>query len=317
MFARQKRRGHGARLVLMSFLTSLIARATLRRMANAFAKTFLLESQNADGGWGYRAGGISYVEPTAVVMLALADRNAEPARLRALGLVLSLQHADGGWGIAAVDPESGWMTAYAVYALAAFQDARAALARGVDWLVRTEGLSIAEPTARENVRSMYHMDAALRGWPWQPGDAGWVHPTALAIIALIATGNGNHPRVQAGVEFLLDRAVASGGWNIGNPEMLGKPVPPTPQDTAVALIALNRSRVSPADPRVQGGLRFLADVATRSGSPADLAWAIDGLHHWNVDVNSVCARLADLQLADGSWQGNPLTTAIAMRVGVG
>ncbi len=280
------------------------------------AQAFLLSSQNADGGWGYRAGGMSYVEPTAVVALVLKSPEADSARQRAHDFLLSLEHPDGGWGIAAVDSESGWMTAYAVHALTEFPDSQAAVARGVEWLLQTEGLRGTDAAVRDQVRTMYHMDYALSGWPWQPGDAAWVHPTALAIIALVAAGRGEHPRVRAGVDFLLDRAVASGGWNIGNPEMLGKPIPSTAQDTAVALSALRAAKVSQDEPRVRAGIELLAAIASSSKTPSELAWAIDALSQWNIDVNSVCARLTGLQLADGSWQGNPLTTAIAMRTGL-
>ncbi len=280
------------------------------------AQSFLLKSQNADGGWGYRAGGMSYVEPTTVVALALSGPEANSARQRARDFLLSLQHPDGGWGIAAVDSESGWMTACAVEALTEFPDAQAAVARGVEWLLRTEGVRATDAAVRDQVRSMYHMDSTLSGWPWQPGDAAWVHPTALAIIALIAAGKGDHPRVRAGVDFLLDRAVESGGWNIGNPEMIGKPIPSTPQDTAVALAALRTAGVGAEDPRVQAGIEYLRRVTSESQTPSELAWAIDALSRWNIDTNNVCARLIGLQLADGSWQGNPLTTAIALRTGL-
>lgn len=288
-------------------------------MVNAHAsqaQSFLLKSQNADGGWGYRAGGMSYVEPTAVVLLALSGPEANDARQRARDFLLSLQRPDGGWGIAAVDLESGWMTAYAVQVLTGFPAAHAAVEGGVEWLLRTEGLRVTDAAVRDQVRSMYHMDSALSGWPWQPGDAAWVHPTGLAIIALIAGGRGDHPRVRAGVEFLLDRAVEGGGWNIGNPEMIGKRIPSTPQDTSVALVALRAAGVSGDDARVRAGIEYLRQVVSESQTPSELAWAIEALSRWNTDVNSSGARLMGLQLADGSWQGNPLVTAMALRTGL-
>jgi len=227
------------------------------------ATDFLVQAQNTDGGWGYRVSGrmrspstndleendrggermrgMSYVEPTAAVLRALTDPTA---RARGRDFLLSLQHADGGWGIAALDSESGWMTAWAIIALCAFPQAREAVARGVQWLLATEGLRVTDPDARRLVLEVDQIDSALSAWPWQRGDAAWVHPTALAMLALAAAGEREHARARAGVQYLYDRACPEGGWNIGNPWMLGKKIPATIQDTAVALLALRAVGVS-------------------------------------------------------------------------
>ena len=231
--------------------------------AMATAGEFLVGSQNPDGGWGYRRHGTSYVEPTSAVMLALensAARTRSEVEGRARDFLLSIQHADGGWGIGALDAESGWMTAWAVLMLARFSDARAAVARGVQWLIDTEGLRVTDAPSRAVIYQRLQIDSTLRGWPWQPGDAAWVHPTALAMLALCASGKPNEPRVRDGVVYLFDRAVASGGWNIGNPEMLGKTVPATIQDTAVALRALRATGAGADEARVAKAIQFLRDL---------------------------------------------------------
>jgi Squalene-hopene cyclase C-terminal domain len=274
----------------------------------ASATEFLLQSQHADGGWGYRARGVSYVEPTAAVMLALTN---DDARGRARDFLLSIQRADGGWGIAAMDDESGWMTAWAVLALAAFPEARDAVARGAQWLIDTEGLRVTDAASRAIINQRLQIDSTLRGWPWQPGDAAWVHPTALAMLALCAFGRSNEPRVRDGIVYLSDRAVADGGWNIGNPEMLGKIVPATVQDTAVALRALRAAGVGTNDTRVAQAIHFLRDQTVRAKTPAELAWGIYTLRDWSIETGDALARLSALQNADGSWQANPLITAIA------
>ena len=284
------------------------------------AAEFLVRSQNADGGWGYRVGGMSYVEPTAAVLLALeryGDRSLPNARGR--DFLLSLQHADGGWGIGAIDAESGWMTAWAVMALATLPDTQAAIKRGVGWLLATEGTRVTDPAAREQIRQSFQMDSALRGWPWQSRDGAWVHPTALALLALVAAGERDHARVQNGVEYLLDRAVSSGGWNVGNPQMLAKPIPATIQDTAIALCALDAvapkggfSRKTTADSQIAKAIQFLQTVIAQAKTPAALAWGIYALRVWNVQVEDALVRLNGLQSADGSWQANPFITAIVM-----
>jgi squalene cyclase len=272
------------------------------------ATDFLLHAQNADGGWGYRLNGMSYVEPTAAVLLALTDPTA---RARGRDFLLSLQHADGGWGIAVLDSESGWMTAWAVRALAEFSEARAAVTRGVQWLLAAEGLRVTDPDARKLVFEVDKIDSTLRGWNWQPGDAAWVHPTALAMLALAAAGEREHVCVRDGVQYLYDRACPDGGWNIGNPWMLGKKIPATIQDTAIALLALRAVGELGSNAPVAAALRFLRDALARVKTPVELAWGINGLRNWGADVGDAIARLNVLQRADGSWSGNPFITAIA------
>jgi hypothetical protein len=279
------------------------------------ATEFLLQSQNTDGGWGYRAGGMSYVEPTSAVLLALknqptAEANRDTAIRKARDFLISLEHPDGGWGIGAIDSESGWMTAWAVLALANLGEEQSIL-RGVDWLLKTEGLRIVDANDRAAINAIHQIDSALRGWPWQPGDASWVHPTALSVLALAAARRLDHVRVKDGIDFLLDRAVASGGWNIGDREMFGKPVPPTVQDTAVALLALQAGNKSREDAKIGKAVDYLGNAMGQARTPAELAWGIFALGAWKADTGNLAARLNAMQSPDGSWRANPFITAVA------
>ena len=273
------------------------------------ATDFLVHAQNHDGGWGYRLNGMSYVEPTAAVLLALTDPTA---RARGCDFLLSLQRADGGWGIAALDAESGWMTAWAVRALADFPDARAAVTRGAQWLLATEGLRVTDPDARRIIQELHHIDSALGGWSWQPGDAAWVHPTALAIIALAAAGEREDARVRDGVRYLYDRACSDGGWNIGNPWMIGKKIPATIQDTAVALLSLRAAGVTSGVGQVTKAVEYLRRAVAQAQTPAELAWGVYALRDWKVEAGDAIGRLKARQSADGSWSGNPFYTATAL-----
>jgi squalene cyclase len=273
------------------------------------ATDFLLHAQNTDGGWGYRVRGMSYVEPTAAVLLALTDQTA---RTRGRDFLLSVQGADGGWSIAALDSESGWMTAWAIRALAEFPEVRNAVARGVQWLLATEGQRITDPDAHRIILELHHIDSALGGWPWQRGDAAWVHPTALAVLALTAAGARDHARIHEGIQYLYDRACPAGGWNIGNPWMLNKKIPATIQDTAVALLALRTVGESASDARIAAALQFLRGALAHMQTPVELAWGIYAPRDWNSEVGDAIARLNALQSADGSWGGNPFITAIAL-----
>lgn len=283
------------------------------------ADDFLLQSQNADGGWGYRknARSVSCVEPTATVMLALDDATA---RSRGRDFLRSIQRPDGGWGIAAMDSESGWMTAWAVRALAdpstgsgpGFPDARDAMTRGANWLIDNAGLKVTGDVDRNKIKQMFKIDSALRGWSWQQGDASWVHPTALAILALVVAGQRDHARVREGVQYLFDRATPSGGWNVGNPWMLDKQIPATIQDTAVALRALREAGESVDEPRLASAIQFLRDAMAHAKTPAELAWGVYALKSWQVEMNDAITRLNALQKTNGSWNDNPFITAIAV-----
>lgn len=277
---------------------------------------FLTRAQSDQGGWGYRVGGMPFVEPTAAAILALASTPSIPASVlaRSREFLLALQRADGGWGIGAIDNESGWMTAWAVFALATLGGAEQAVERGVGWLLGMEGIRTEDPATRARVRDLFAMDVSLRGWPWQPGDSAWVHPTALAVLALAAAGRAGESRVREGVTFLLDRAVASGGWNVGNPQMMGKELRATVQATAIALYALRAADAAQQDAQIDAGCRFLLQEVPNASS-SELAWAILALNQWRVTVDQASARLAACQDKDGSWQANPFITAIAVLAG--
>ena len=211
-----------------------------------------------------------------------------------------------------MDADSGWMTAWAVLALAQSPDTQSAVARGAQWLIATEGLRVMDAPSRAVIYQRLEIDSTLRGWPWQPGDAAWVHPTALAMLALGALGKSNDARIADGQVYLFDRALASGGWNIGNPEMLGKTVPATIQDTAMTLLALHAVGTSPSELHVSSALVFLNNAVARAKTAAELAWGIYALNNWGVDSGDARKRLNALESDTGDWVGNPFITAIAL-----
>ena len=74
------------------------------------------------------------------------------------------------------------------------------------------------------------IDFSLRGLPWLPEQASWVEPTALGILALgqAPASAESSARVSEAVQYLVDRRCHGGGWNFGNPVMLGAALPPAP-----------------------------------------------------------------------------------------
>lgn len=252
---------------------------------------------------------MSYVEPTAAVLISLPESTA---RSRGRDFLLSLQHTDGGWGIASIDSDSGWMTAWAVRALTELSADRNAIMRGANWLLANEGWRIEEANARAQNLALFKIDSTLRGWSWQPGDAAWVQPTALAMLALINAGYVDNNRVREGAQYLFDRAIPSGGWNIGNPWMLDKQIPATIQDTAIALLALRATKTESNDARVARAIDYLRSALDRAHTAAELAWGIYALRSWNLSVGDAVDRLKALQSEDGSWGHNPFITAIGI-----
>lgn len=254
---------------------------------------------------------MSFVEPTAAVVTALSlDAASTPFVQRARRCLLELQHDDGGWGIAAPDEESGWMTAWAVWSLAA-SDRRAA-ERGAAWLLGVSGLHVTDPEQVAGVYKVLRIDATLTGWPWLAGDAAWIFPTALGILALASLGQAGHPRVQEAARYLLDRAIPTGGWNIGNPFMVAGEMNPTVENTTLALMALDALRVESEAAR-----RARVWLAQDGFTPTAFEWAWRGWY-WAARPNGASAareNLRQLQRADGSWDGNPFTTAIGLLAG--
>ncbi|OQY92631.1 MAG: hypothetical protein B6D41_08205 [Chloroflexi bacterium UTCFX4] len=229
---------------------------------------FLQRAQNADGGWGYKLGGMSFVEPTAAVLLALSsDAQNAAAVQRARGALRQWQRADGG------------------------------------------GIRVTDTAQAQSARAILKINAAITGWAWQPGDAAWVFPTALTLLALTAMQTRDHARVQEGILYLLDRAIPDSGWNIGNPFMVTSNLPPTVENTALALIALRRLNVE--NEITQRARDWLAQ---ESFTPTAFEWAWRAWYWKTITAPLERARAAlqTLQRADGSLDGNPLTTALAL-----
>jgi hypothetical protein len=272
---------------------------------------YLARIQNADGGWGYHQNGVSYVEPTAAALMAHSFLGT-PAPESAWRWLRSAQRSDGAWGVDQGGAAPSWMSAWAVWALASAGGDGAAADRGARWLLEEPVLRF---TDAENVQEMHRLldlDATLAGWPWQPGEAAWVLPTSLGMAALAATGYGSHARMRDGLSYLIDRRCATGGWNFGNPVMIGAALPPTVPETCAALLALKAAGVGSEHPDVAAGLAYLEKAAAELTSESESAWLLLGLTAWSRPLPGLREALLAAQQEGGGWTGSPFTTAVAL-----
>ena len=281
---------------------------------------WLLAAQASDGGWGYRPGHTAYVEPTALGALALLQERRSTGEAAGLGRALerlrATQRPDGSWGISPADDSPSWMTAYATWALLQAEGVlgeralRPAIDSALEWL-----LAEANPPVPldqlEGLHRISRIDGALVGWPWFPGDAYWVFPTAISLVAAGLDGRTLDLRVRQGVAFLRDRVCEGGGWNIGNPYTFDKAFAPTVVDTSAALLALKAVGEGSSAVAVAGLARLLK-LVSRATSPVGLAWGILSLRSYGVGVAEAQARLVSLQSPDGSWRANAFATALAV-----
>jgi hypothetical protein len=276
------------------------------------AGSFLLTSQNGDGGWGYAPGQHSVIEPTAAAALALSsDPQARVSYERALGWIQAAQRSDGGWGINPRDKQSGWQTAWALLALAHADVEGKAVERGIAWLLTVGPSEEGDDEPTERYDRILEIDPNLRGWPWRPGEASWVEPTALSMLALQAVPSSEQIRVclNQSVTYLHDRRCQGGGWNVGNPMMFGRALPARAHPTAWVLLAL--ARVAPQTIMPEDEAALLADME-RDGGALALAWGVLALAALGTEDSALTGRLVALQASNGSWNENPYQTAAAL-----
>lgn len=256
----------------------------------------LVGAMNGDGGWAYHPAKTSRLEPTIWAQLALlsdGDTSAPlPERLsQEGGFLLGARGTDG-----LLKDQPDTPANFVANGLAAllFQHYPNLFARRhtrqilVTLLTRFgERLPASDVIAQDN---------SLRGWAWIDQTFSWVEPTAWCLLALKKARASAPPlvsaeagsRISEAEALLFDRCSPSGGWNYGNPMVLGQVLPPYIPTTAVALLALQDR---PDHPVVQRSLRFLK--ANRFVEPSGLALALTliCLRTYGIAVDDVEHRL--------------------------
>jgi hypothetical protein len=271
---------------------------------------FILSEQNNDGGWGYHPGEDSSMEPTAAAMISLRDSEADSVLERAIQWVLEGQNADGGWGINSQDDESNWHTAWVIFSLKLLEYKGEALDRGLEWLRGVDTARFSDED-KEIDSLMASADHAARTWPWLPGEATWIEPTALAMLALV--DDADHPvtgqRLNDALVFFQERRCPGGGWNVGNPVMFDSSLPARAHPTAWVLFALSNFAPEIIHDDDLEALRI--DMYQDGGSLA-LAWGVLAQGVLGYEDTDGLELLLAQQDRNGSWGENLYHTAVAL-----
>jgi hypothetical protein len=299
---------------------------------------FLLGAHNADGGWGYRSGGQSAVEPTSWVLLALKGveelRSQEVEKSGTTQLpdfstprlldswnagvrwLRDSQLPDGSWPSFASQPRGCWVTAAASLALYVYRDSPDRVARGLRWLAETWPVE-GRLWRRIGAKLLGHdrvvrMDFSLRGWSWTPGTASWVEPTSCALLAFRHIPQELHPRGaerrrRLAERMLFDRMCPGGGWNSGNPLVYGAAGVPRIGPTVWALLALQDYKDRPETRR---SLDWLELAYSQIEGPGSLALAHLCLQLYNRAAPVLEPALAALN-SNNQFLGDTLVAAWA------
>ncbi len=242
---------------------------------------FLVKTRNSDGGWGATPDRRSNTEATALAVMALgAWKTTAPSACIAGGIawLITAQKLDGSWPIRRDVDDSSWATALAVLCLAPFGEHRRRAWEGARWLLGQRGRGLgwfASVLYRvAPARMAVELNPDLRAWSWTPDAFSWVEPTAYSLMALKALKPADleaaGERIHEAERLLYDRMCDGGGWNYGNAKAFGVELPPYPETTALALIALQDRR---ADATNQLSLKRLIAMMNEVPSGLSLSWA--------------------------------------------
>ena len=267
-----------------------------------------------DGGWSFSGSSQMSLETTCLASFSVLAEQPSSAP-HVVWPLLHAQLSDGSWPSFVGDGEPSWTTALAICVLNSANDSSGARERGQSWLLKTKGreggwfwrwkFKLADRAVR--------FDPDRYGWPWLPGSASWVIPTAFSVIAIkqftaCSRTEVSERRIRLGVEMLLDRTCVEGGWNSGNSVVYGVPLRPHVEATAIALLALQDERRTET---IQRSLAWLKQQATVINSGSSLAWCILSLFVYQESVEALKNRLATI-MEDGRDIRNNATLATGL-----
>jgi hypothetical protein len=236
-------------------------------------------AQNTDGGWPYEPGRASWTEPSVFALLSNLDSGLSKASVgRGLDWLRASQNSDGGWSPQPKTGPSTWVTALAAM-LPATVLGEETHRKCMKWLLEQTGQ---ESTLVHRIRQwmLGNQDLSVgveKGWPWYPGAAAWVMPTAMSLLALkkeqaARPSDAIKERIVGGTQYLLLHSCKEGGWNHGSTHALGYESSAYPETTGVALLALRGVKSPEVDRGIAQAQKFFQEA-----HPAGAAWLRLGL----------------------------------------
>ncbi len=227
-----------------------------------------------DGAFSLTRAGQARPDATAwaVLVLAAADRT-DPLIDTARRALIRFQQPDGRVILDPAWPAAYWPTPLACLAWTGDEKYDSHRSRAIKFLLSAKGLAWPR-----RLSPVLGHDTSIVGWPWVDQTHSWTEPTGLALLALAASGQGEHPRCREGIRLLLDRQLPHGGWNYGNTRVFKNTLPPMPKSTGLVLDALAR-RVAPE--KVAPSLAYARTQVAESKTPLSLGWLVLGLSAWD------------------------------------
>jgi hypothetical protein len=282
-------------------------------------------AQNPDGGWGYRKGKESWLEPTVYALQVLHTDPASTACCeRAWQLLNKWSLLDGGWQLNSRLRQANWTSALVVRLLtrsAEKRDSAVPQAPGtaLERLIRIRGAEDSNlvwffsQLGLNSIRS----DVRLVGWPWLEGNSSWVEPTAHHMIALRRTlmafnlsdsqKQAIQTRLELAKEMLLDRRLADGGWNHGSLHLEGEALSSYPETTGLAMLALaglasaNGANSKPNSEKLitkDQAQNLLRHHVTQTRSIFALSWLSLAMRAWGINPQPALEKLQQNPSAD-------------------
>lgn len=232
----------------------------------------IAERRLSSGGFSEQPGRLYRPDSTALAVLVLAQTENHSSLADSGRSTLAAKQLKDGRVAFPEDKDAYWPTSLAVLAWHRAKQFEQVKSSALNFLLAEGG-----NTSPYNPSGPVGHDTSIKGWAWIAKTHSFVDPTALSLLALEINGLSAHVRFRDGINMLMNRQLAHGGWNYGNTLVYGKELFPFVDTTGVALAAL-AGHV--AKEEVSGSLNFLRKEAERCRTPLSLAWALFGLGAW-------------------------------------